>query len=155
MSLLFCSQVTTQSVLVHLSRNNITLIDITVTQRSRLFSHIFYGFCHKTILGFFLIVRVNAEWFYLFLYSKTPRALSLSSLEFFTLNLFLDRLLLITRQYKGWLYIPRRCFFVFLSTFSFVEPDQKCALPLVKNGKVGNTSCLISNLNILGYMNML
>ena len=119
-SLLFSSQVTTQSVLVHLSRNNITLIDITVTQRSRLFSHIFYGFCHKTILGFFLIVRVNAVRFYLLLYSKTPRALSLSSLELFTWNLFLDRLLLITRQYKGHLYTPPLFFFnilFFLSTW--------------------------------------
>jgi len=25
---------------------------------------------------------------------------------------------------------------------------------LVKNGKIGNTSCLIGNLNILGYMNI-
>jgi len=37
----------------------------------------------------------------------------------------------------------------------YVEPDQKCTLPLVKNGKIGNTSCLIGKLNILGYMNML
>ena len=29
--------------------------------------------------------------------------------------------------------------------------DQNCTLPLVKNGKIGNTSCLIGNLNILGY----
>ena len=26
----------------------------------------------------------------------------------------------------------------------YVEPDQNCTLPLVKNGKIGNTSCLIS-----------
>ena len=32
-----------------------------------------------------------------------------------------------------------------------VEPDQNCTLPGVKNGKIRNTSCLISNLNILGY----
>ena len=37
----------------------------------------------------------------------------------------------------------------------YVEPDQNCTLPLVKNGKIGNTNCLIGNLIILGYMNML
>ena len=36
----------------------------------------------------------------------------------------------------------------------YVEPDQKCTLPLVKNGKIGNTSYLIVNLNILGYMHI-
>ena len=53
--------------------------------------------------------------------------------------------------------------FVFLEHFVvffsqpdwYVEPDQNCTLPQVKNGKIGNTICLIGNLNILGYMNML
>ena len=36
-----------------------------------------------------------------------------------------------------------------------VEPDQNCTLSLVKNGKIGNTSCLIDNLNILGNINIL
>ena len=36
----------------------------------------------------------------------------------------------------------------------YVEPDQNCTLPLVKNGKIGNSGW-IGNLNILGYMNML
>ena len=49
-------------------------------------------------------------------------------------------------------YIPSR-----FRTFCFslnVEPDQNCTLPLVKNGKTGNTSWLIGNLNILGYMHI-
>jgi len=36
----------------------------------------------------------------------------------------------------------------------YVEPDQNCTLPLVKNGKIGNTNCLIGNRNILGYMHV-
>jgi len=33
----------------------------------------------------------------------------------------------------------------------YVEPDQNCTLPLVKNGKIGNTSCLILyNLDLWG-----
>ena len=45
-------------------------------------------------------------------------------------------------------YIPAVGFFVNNLFFSqpdwYVEPDQNCTLPLVKNGKIGNTSCLIS-----------
>ena len=33
-----------------------------------------------------------------------------------------------------------------------VEPDQNCTIPLVKNGKIGNTSCVIGNLNIIGFI---
>jgi len=29
-------------------------------------------------------------------------------------------------------------------TGTLIEADQNCTLPLVKNGKIGNTSCLIS-----------
>ena len=54
-------------------------------------------------------------------------------------------------------YISCRCFLKHLF-FSqpdwYIEPDQKCTLPLVKNGKIGNTSCLLGNLNILGYMHI-
>jgi len=54
-------------------------------------------------------------------------------------------------------YIPAVVFFEHLF-FSqpdwYVEPDQNCTLPLVKNGKIGNTSCLIGNLNILGHMHI-
>jgi len=39
---------------------------------------------------------------------------------------------------------PCFCFFVNILFFSqpdwYVEPDQNCILPLVKNGKIGNTS---------------
>ena len=45
--------------------------------------------------------------------------------------------------------------FVFSQPDWYVEPYQNCTLPLVKSGKIGNTSCLIGSLNILGYMNML
>ena len=55
-------------------------------------------------------------------------------------------------------YISRRCFLELLF-FSqpdwYVEPDQNCTLPLHKNGKIGNTSCLTGNVSILGYMNLL
>ena len=34
------------------------------------------------------------------------------------------------------------------------EPDQNCTLPLVKNGKIGNTRCLIGILNIIGYIHI-
>ena len=55
-------------------------------------------------------------------------------------------------------YIPRRCFFRKKMFFSepdwYVEPDQNCTLPLVKNGKIGNTNCLIGNLNMIGYMHV-
>ena len=45
---------------------------------------------------------------------------------------------------------------VFLKNILFFsQPDQNCTLPLVKNGKIGNTSCLIDNLNILGNINIL
>ena len=37
----------------------------------------------------------------------------------------------------------------------YIKPDQNCTLPLVKNGKIGNTSFCISNLNILGYMHII
>ena len=64
---------------------------------------------------------------------------------------------IITRQSKGRLY-PRRCFFKNILFFSqpdwYFEPDQNCTQPLVKNGKIGNTCCLIGNLNILGYMHI-
>ena len=43
---------------------------------------------------------------------------------------------------------------VFSQPVWYVEPNQNCTLPLVKNGKIGNTSCLIGNLNILGYMHI-
>jgi len=35
-----------------------------------------------------------------------------------------------------------------------VEPDQNCTLPLVKNGKIGNKSCLIGNRTILGFIHI-
>ena len=31
---------------------------------------------------------------------------------------------------------------------------KNCTLPLVNNGKIGNTSCLIGNLHIIGYMHI-
>ena len=31
----------------------------------------------------------------------------------------------------------------------YIEPDQNCTLPLVKNGKIGNTSCLIGILKLI------
>ena len=63
-----------------------------------------------------------------------------------------------TRQSKGRLYHPP--FFIknilfFSQPDWYVEPVQKCTLPLVKNGKIGNTSCSIGNLNILGYMHII
>ena len=45
-------------------------------------------------------------------------------------------------------------YFVFSQPDWYFETDQKCQLPLVKNGKIGNTCCLIGNLNILGYMHI-
>jgi len=55
-------------------------------------------------------------------------------------------------------YMPRHLIFSTFCFFSqpdwYVEPDQSCTLALVKNGKIGNTSCLISNLTVLGYMHI-
>ena len=67
---------------------------------------------------------------------------------------------LTTRQFKGWAISPAVVFFehFFLEHFFFFRTFffwTIFLLPLVKNGKIGNTSCLIGNLNILGYMNML
>ena len=55
-------------------------------------------------------------------------------------------------------YIHRHCLFYNILFFSqpdwYVEHDQNCTLTLIKNGKIGNTSCLIGNQNILGYMHI-
>ena len=65
-------------------------------------------------------------------------------------------IIISTRQSKGRLYPPFfRTFCFSLKLTGTLNLTQNCTLPLVKNGKIRITSCLIGNLNILGYMNML
>ena len=80
-----------------------------------------------------------------------------NGVNYFKGTIIIIVILKLTRQSIGRLY-PSRCFFQNILFFSqpdwYVEPDQNCTLPLVKNGKTGNTNCLIGNLNILGNLSM-
>ena len=75
------------------------------------------------------------------------------SVNKYTSNLYIDKTVQRTAISPAVVFLRTFCFSLNLT--GMLNLTKIVHLPLVKNGKIGNPSCLIGNLNILEYMNML